>query len=297
MILVQTLKEQMSEMQNSASLNDSGYAKKEIERFKKDKMEFEEKARKEKIKSQLDVEKLKKDIQILELQRQEQIKHHEKDFSIKLDEIAKEKQKYAKLEADMLFLQSETQKKMAELQKKKQNGEYEASQKEQIADKKITDHYKIVSELDACKLKVEEMQIQYDGLLAEFEVQKASNDRFMKTISEKEEIIKKLKTRGEEVLYNDRLTKKAMEKLEKEMSSLKIEMVMIQSTSVAVENELSTKLEHLKIALSSSEDKSKELEHNLGKLTSLKETLEEKLLVTETVAQNTEKKNAQLVHI
>ncbi|KAJ3073220.1 hypothetical protein HDU98_001978 [Podochytrium sp. JEL0797] len=197
------------------------------EKHQKDKTDSEEKFKKDKSKIQSDldiakseVDRLKKDVAAHETQKTEQAKKFEKELFSRNDDIGKYTTRIKTVESDLESFKAESAKSTSELNDKitTANGTIAKLTEEIGAEKQ---QYSLLQqELKGTQDKMTALQTKMDVVTAELEVSRNSSLRLSKTNGEKDDAIKKLKQRVDELTQTQTTLAKTITTLEKDKELL-----------------------------------------------------------------------------
>lgn len=171
----------------------------------KEKVEIEEKFKKEKAKFVQDNDKLKKDMDTMKV---ELTKKLDTAVATKTEEINKATTRIKALEAELVVSKQDQAKSVETMNAK-------------IAE--LTN-----SKAAAVSEEFAALQTKYDLFVQENEVLQANNERNLKALAEKEEIVKKTRAAKDEAIASEQTLKKSFHKSEKEREMLVLEIASLK---------------------------------------------------------------------
>lgn len=238
----------------------------------KEKVETEEKVKKEKSKLVLDLEKLRKDYDTL------------KADSSKKEELVKTQARVKSLEGELVTLKAEQSKLVDGL-----NLKVSELSKDQISFKETQ------IKLTTNQEDLTALQAKYDLVMQENEVAHANYERNLKGVTEKEDVIKKLKAAKDDIHNSEKTLKSSLVRLEREKEVLQIDNSALKSR---IETQLSLiegEKKTAEIAIEQAVVKVKSMEAELDRFRSEKEKVEKKLEETDHELSVSGRKAAQMV--
>ncbi|RKO93228.1 hypothetical protein BDK51DRAFT_29250 [Blyttiomyces helicus] len=269
------LKRKDAELKEQRNEWDDKLKRKEAEL--KEKMSSEEKLRKEKEKLTADLEKSKKD-------HQEMSKKFEKELVTKGEDLAKQTQRARSLEQEAQTLRSDYSKTQAEMFMKQQETERARAHEDALR-----------AEIDSGKEQVAALQSRNDLLTAELEVAHASVERASRSYQEKEDVVKKAKSRAEELAASESALRKSLARTERERDEAVGELAAAREKVAAMERTVASLQEEAVARKSSGEARTIEAEQNLAALKVEMQTLKKKLQDLESENKISERKSAQII--
>ena len=304
--LTKSLQDQINELLESKAASDKKIRLEMDEKFKAEKVQIEEKFKKEKAEVE---EKGKKNVIDCELKNtkeraalEEGMKKEKTKFNQDLDKLRKEydtlKTDSAKkddlnkattriktLETEIATVKSENQKTIDSLNIKisELNKELNASKEDSL---KLV---KVSRELVALQTKME-------IVMQENEVAHSNYERNLKGVTDKDDLIKKLKSNREELVANDKLLKATISKLEKEKEATLLEITALKAridSQVQIVEGAKKNAEGVTEKLS---ETLKVLEVQVADLKVENERLELKVEEANAELTSSTKKSAQMVH-
>ncbi|KAJ1340182.1 hypothetical protein BSLG_005175 [Batrachochytrium salamandrivorans] len=129
----------------------------------------------------------------------------------------------------------------------------------------------------------------------ELEVSRASNERSSKILSEREETLKKLKTRNDELTHAELSLKRTVNRIEKERDDVVIQIAAINTRQTEQDTMAQSQKAELDAAKLSNESAIAELSASIVKLTEENRQVVQKLAEAENGVKIVERKSAQLV--
>ncbi|KAJ3235165.1 hypothetical protein HDU81_000759 [Chytriomyces hyalinus] len=197
------------------------------DKFAKEKNELEQKLAKEKLKVQneldiakAEVEKLKKDVLSNEEQKKEQAKKFEKELFSRNDDIGKYTTRIKTIESEFDSFKSEASKTAADLNNKLSSADSTIAKLKQEIDSEKQKFATLNAELKQTQETVKQVQNKMETVTAELEVSRSSSERLSKTNGEKDDHIKRLKQRTEDLTLTQTNMAKTITSLEKDKESL-----------------------------------------------------------------------------
>ncbi|KAJ3230926.1 hypothetical protein HDU78_007999 [Chytriomyces hyalinus] len=197
------------------------------DKFAKEKNELEQKLAKEKLKVQneldaakSEVDKLKKDVLSNEEQKKEQAKKFEKELFSRNDDIGKYTTRIKSLETEFDSFKSESLKTVADLNNKLSSADTTIAKLKDEIESEKQKFSTLTAELKQTQESVKQVQNKMEIVTAELEVSRSSSERLSKTNGEKDDHIKKLKQRAEDLTLTQTNMAKTITSLEKDKESL-----------------------------------------------------------------------------
>ncbi|KAJ3027053.1 UNVERIFIED_CONTAM: hypothetical protein HDU68_004589 [Siphonaria sp. JEL0065] len=197
------------------------------EKHQKEKTEAEEKFKKEKTKIQSDldtakaeVDKLKKDVANNEAQKTEQAKKFEKELFSRNDDIGKYTTRIKAVESELETFKTDSAKTAADLNEKLSTANTTINKLNTDIASEKEKYTQLQNDLKNTQDKVTAIQAKLDMVTAELEVSRSSSDRLSKMNGEKDDSIKKLKQRTEELTQTQATLAKTVAGLEKDKENL-----------------------------------------------------------------------------
>ncbi|KAH6562563.1 hypothetical protein BASA62_009100 [Batrachochytrium salamandrivorans] len=139
------------------------------------------------------------------------------------------------------------------------------------------------------------IQSKLDILTQELEVSRASNERSSKILSEREETLKKLKTRNDELTHAELSLKRTVNRIEKERDDVVVQIAAINTRQTEQDTMAQSQKAELDAAKLSNESAIAELSASIVKLTEENRQVVQKLAEAENGVKIVERKSAQLV--
>ncbi|KAJ3111877.1 hypothetical protein HK100_002530 [Physocladia obscura] len=219
------------------------------EKHQKEKSELEEKFKKEKAKLQFDldtakaeIDKLRKDAINYEQLKIEQAKKFEKELFSRNDDIGKYTTRIKTIESEFDNFKTETVKSAVDFHDKLTTANNSIHKlTDNLASEKLK-YSQLETEFKLGQDKMKSFQAQIDSVTAELDVSRSSSERLSKTNGEKEEHVKKLKQKVDELALTQTTLAKTIATLEKDKDVLQ-NKISFQSTKIA---ELESKISEQK---------------------------------------------------
>jgi chromosome segregation ATPase len=236
----------------------------------RERVELEEKFKKDKAKLIQDYDKLKKDT---DQSRQELQKKMDQSLAAKNEEMNKYHSKIKSLEGELSQIKIQNDSLSAKvLVLEKDSGQ---AKDQQLAVQHLSE------ELNA-------LQAKYDLLLQENEVAQTNFQRNIKTLTEKEDNMKKLKNLKEELAKNEENLKRNVQRLEKEKEQMNLDLLKVKDEMETLHNDT-------KYSLDQAQQKIIELEREKERLKDEIDSTHKKYTEVENEISLTGKKAAQMV--
>ncbi|KAH6602442.1 hypothetical protein BASA61_001104 [Batrachochytrium salamandrivorans] len=267
--------------------------KTEIEdRFKRERVDTEERNKKEKTRLVADIEKLRKEFEAF---KTESTKKYEKDLVSKTEEAFKAQQQLKPLESKLASLKLDSAQSIESLTSKVSDLTKQLSTNAAALDKSKMEETTLDQLLHQTKEENAAIQSKLDILTQELEVSRASNERSSKILSEREETLKKLKTRNDELTHAELSLKRTVNRIEKERDDVVVQIAAINTRQTEQDTMAQSQKAELDAAKLSNESAIAELSASIVKLTEENRQVVQKLAEAENGVKIVERKSAQLV--
>ncbi|KAL2916531.1 hypothetical protein HK105_203964 [Polyrhizophydium stewartii] len=258
----------------------------------KERIDIEERTKKEKARLAADVEKVRKDF---DTYKADSSKKFEKELLTKSEELGKSMTRLKTLEQELQTVRSEHTKASEALNAKVADLTKQLGAKSADAAKAIEDEAALKAQVASLTEQASGLQSKFDVLSQELEVARASNERTSKTLLEREEANKKLKSRNDELAHAESTLKRSIAKLEKDRDEATAQLAQLKERLAAAEATLASQAAELDAARNSTGSKISELEAALAAVSTEKDEKAKKLAETENEMKIVERKSAQIV--
>ncbi|TPX49889.1 hypothetical protein SeMB42_g02451 [Synchytrium endobioticum] len=238
----------------------------------------------EKSKLQADLDKAVKDLKTEQASRSEGLRKLEALVSGKTEEANLASAKLKSLESETLGLKAETSKTIEELRRQLKESEAHASQRAELS-----------TEIANLKEEAARLQSKYDVLTQELQVSHSSYERASKAALEKDETVKKARSRIDELAKADNANKKAIRDIEKQRDEAREEIARTAAACESLQRDFDDQKRRLDDASSTQSQRVAELDARVDALKEQNIVLEKKLAEKEGDMRILERKSAQIV--
>ncbi|KAJ3344327.1 hypothetical protein HDU93_000117 [Gonapodya sp. JEL0774] len=207
--LEKKLKAESAENEKKIRIEMESFSKKAI-------LELEERAKRERTKVQADIDKYKRDLGALEIAKSESAKKVAMDLQSKNEELSKLQLTIKQLQSDVVAAKSDAEKRKEECNEKIKEAMASGKERQVEADAARAQLQVLIEELAGLREELSASNSKQSLLAAELDVSRQTSERVSKQVLEREDTIKKLKSKVDEISRDERIAREKAGRMEKE---------------------------------------------------------------------------------